>query len=60
MDKMENAVDLQELIEELENEESRLNSTSYDSSSTSFYQIQIQKVNRLTAIVEEAQKESTK
>ena len=49
---------LQKLIEELKDAEDLLNATSYDSSSTSSYQEQLRKVNRLTATVEEAQKES--
>jgi hypothetical protein len=50
-------LDLQELIKELEKEEDQLNACSYDIASCSSYQITFRKVNRLTAMVEEAKKE---
>jgi hypothetical protein len=51
-------LDLQELIEELKSAEDMLNAISYESGQYSAYNIQLRTVNRLTAMVEEAQKES--
>jgi len=49
----------QELIEELKKEEDQLNACSYDITLCSSYQIQLRKVNRLTATVEKAKRERT-